>query len=425
MLNMSNRFIKQKVFLFLMVLALQFFVAYSFYGEFFQTKFTMQKFIFMALVQLALILIFYAFLSVRFITVAVTLYLLLSVNLILTFIDSIHPAIGLRPNLDKYIQVHGDVIVGVNGIKHISTDSHGFRVTRKIDYESNSAIRIFAIGGSTTEQIHLDDMETWTAILEKLLQGKTSKEIQVINAGVSGPRAEQHYATFLQVVKFKPSIVLFMTGINDWNKDIVAQVDGLGDLPVNRLDIMRSVLYHGVNNLRYKVVGWGKNQPSELNVINGIEQHDGSYYANQNNSLERRQEVKRLSLHEVSKQYKYWTEKIVRECSAQKIICLFINQPSAYSENIEPELKSRLWMTPPNQSWTLPLEDLIKVSSLYNSWLVNQSKSRYSASCDIANNVLPSTKYLFDDCHFNEGGAKLVASLITPCVESLIQASER
>jgi hypothetical protein len=216
------------------ILILQIFVAYSFYGEFLQSKFTLQKFVFMVTIEFLIAIIYYSFIAKKFISFGVSIYLILSANLVITYIDSVHPTIGLKPNLDKYIQVTGDVIPGITGVKHISTDIHGFRVTKEIDYKNNSAIRIFAIGGSTTEQIHLDNNETWTAVLERNLQNKTNKDLQVINAGVSGPRAEQHYATLLQVLKFKPNIVLFMVGINDWNKDIIAQVDGIGDISVNK-----------------------------------------------------------------------------------------------------------------------------------------------------------------------------------------------
>ena len=74
-------------------------------------------------------------------------------------------------------------IAGVAGIQRITTDTKGFRVTKNIDYESKSAFRIFAIGGSTTEQIFLDDKTTWT----HLLQEKFSEHfpVEVINTGVS------------------------------------------------------------------------------------------------------------------------------------------------------------------------------------------------------------------------------------------------
>ena len=68
----------------------------------------------------------------------------------------------LQPNLVEVIDVQGDGMPGIEGVQRITTDALGYRVNRPIDYERPAGLRVFAIGGSTTEDIHLDDHRTWT-----------------------------------------------------------------------------------------------------------------------------------------------------------------------------------------------------------------------------------------------------------------------
>jgi len=131
--------------------------------------------------------------------------------------------ITLIPNYDERRDIKGSNIPGISGIQHITTDSNGFRTTKNISYnrKSDKTFRIFAVGGSTTEQIYLDDRKTWTHILQERLN-RLNKEydIEVINTGVSGLRARHHLATIKEVERFEPDMIVLMVGINDWNKHI-------------------------------------------------------------------------------------------------------------------------------------------------------------------------------------------------------------
>jgi hypothetical protein len=95
---------------------------------------------------------------------------------------------------------------------------------------------------------------------------------------------------------------------------------------------------------------------------------------------------------------------------------MFLDQATAYSKNITNKLKTRLWMTPPGQEYTLSLDDLIFVSSLYNNWLKNETERNNINFCLLSNKIYPNTKYLTDDCHFSENGSKKVSEVVTDCL---------
>jgi len=72
-------------------------------------------------------------------------------------------------------------------------------------------------------------------------------------------------------------------------------------------------------------------------------------------------------------------------------------------------------MTPPNEDYTLPLDDLRAISDLYNKWLLDFADQHDIDGCNLADKIPPTTDYLYDDCHYNEGGARKVALVIAQC----------
>ena len=101
--------------------------------------------------------------------------------------------------------------------------------------------------------------------------------------------------------------------------------------------------------------------------------------------------------------------EIFNECKKNKLNCIFADQPTAYKNSVSLKLKNRFWMTPPYQKYTLTLENLEKVSTLYNDWLkVNVSKNNLNF-CLLSEYLEPNTDNFYDDAHFAENGSKKVA----------------
>lgn len=374
---------------------------------------------------------------------ATTVFLLLLANVLITPVSQNSASkafITLPPSQDYKIKIVGDVTPGFSGISRITTDDHGFRVTHPVDYKNKGDIyRIFAIGASTTAQMLLSNEKTWTALLEKDLEKAWGRRVEIINTGVNGLRAEQHFATFENILQYSPDAVIFLMGINDWTKHIRDHFLAHGASPVpsaetsgaldtspgssaggqialnnssvisdrfknlaNAFDIRKSLVWLGLTGLRNR-------------LFDVVHVDDGSYYSTQNNSLARKDQ-RDFSTATVSDNYKTWVGRIIDKCAETRTRCVFVNQPNAYSPEISEELKVRLWMTPFGESYTLKLPALEGVAKVYNTWLITTAAQQGMEVCDIASAVSPTTDYLYDDCHFNEGGARLVASLIASCL---------
>jgi hypothetical protein len=84
------------------------------------------------------------------------------------------------------LDVEAPNMPGISGIQNVTTDDQGYRVMPPVDYGNADALRIFAIGGSTTESIELDDQATWPHLLQEGLNAALGRKVEVVNTGVSG-----------------------------------------------------------------------------------------------------------------------------------------------------------------------------------------------------------------------------------------------
>ena len=332
-----------------------------------------------------------------------------------------HDYITLTPNLNLVLDVKAGV-TGVNGKQKITTDTKGFRTTKNIDYQSNESFRIFAIGGSTTEQIYIDDHHTWTHLLQEHLSNSSKQDIEVINTGASGLRAKQHLATLEKIIELHPDLVIFLLGINDWNRHIK---DSLPDVTVPDED-SKDESYRSELSLKNTLVG--KFMAVALSAMTAsskqqqgptmMEDH-GEFHTKKSNSLAR-DTVLPLRLEDVSEDYKQQLTKISAACHKNNIQCVFITQPHGYQMGATEEFKKGFWMTPPYQPYTLDFASMSAVANLYNTHLIKFAQKNNHPACDPAAELKPTNKNFYDDCHFNTSGARNMSVAVGHCLEKIL-----
>jgi lysophospholipase L1-like esterase len=327
--------------------------------------------------------------------------------------------VTLGPNIDRQIKLVGDVMPGIEGIQRITTDTKGFRTTLPVDYQRKpaGALRVFAIGASSTEQIYLDDRKTWTHLLQEDLTAALRTRVEVVNTGVSGLRSPHHLATLHHIAPYQPDLVLILMGANDWNHHILETMDDSRRGPVRWWRAMNypdTALVFASRQVRAALRRAGQAVPGEP-ASRKVEEFDGSYYSKQNDSLNRPHRPFPAEIR-VSPDYAVATSQLVAACGRLKLRCLFLTQPTAYDPAIEPALKRRLWMTPPSANFTLSLAEMAQFARAYNRSLLETVQSLGGEACDVAPAFAPTTRHFYDDCHFNENGARAMANAIQACI---------
>ena len=325
----------------------------------------------------------------------------------------------LPPNITQQIDVRGDALPGISGLQAISTDEQGFRSTKDINYDAKpeGTFRIFAVGGSTTEQILLDDQSTWTHLLQERLGADADiGNVEVINTGVSGTRASQHLATLNKISAFDPDMVVFLVGINDWNRAIWDELGepqrdnpGVSDNPIQFSESLMGLSLGLVNALL------------QAPPAPSVKPEYGEYYSSQNDSLSR--PVKKTFRPDtVSSNYREVLDAIADRCSNSPFSCMFVSQPNAYSPATGEDIKRFLWMTPPNTEYTLDLPSLTHIADTYNRHLLSVAEQSGLDGCDLASAIEPTLSMFYDDCHFNVNGARQVATVLSQCVTEAVKS---
>lgn len=307
----------------------------------------------------------------------------------------------LKPNIDIRLDVR-DGIPGITGLQHITTDSSGFRVTKRIDYTDGTPYRIFVMGGSTTEQIYLDDNKTWTHLLQKRLGENVNFNIEVINTGLSGTRTKHHFITLSEIAKYKPDMVIFLLGLNDWDHHIRSHFDPFIPVSFDRTFLGKFIKYRFYNLTEEE--GFPK-KGTKPEIVTGTD------YDRKRGSLSRNVR-KSFRPKSVLKSYIRYLNKIVTFCKKIDVICVFLTQPSGYQKDASEDFKRGFWMTPPDTRYTLDFESMVYISELYNDYLIEFAKRNNIYAFDLSKKIPPTYEYFYDDCHFNIHGANRVSEVL-------------
>ena len=355
--------------------------------------------------------------------ISYNLFFLIIFNLVLTPLFHLYTFdVPVRKaNYEITKEYKSDFFKGMFFGKHyISSDHKGYRSNETINYEkkSKNTARIFTIGASTTEQGETDNHKTWSSLLEKKLKDSSKKKVEVINTGMAGLRSKHHFITLKRIQKYKPDIVIFLMGINDWNFHIINSEKKylIPSYEIN-YDYKNSLLFKTFGNInkqihrKLKRIRNNKNNNKATNMLSAEFDTEG-YLLPQINSLNIREATKIFKPKKISQRYEHWSKSIINECKKTKLTCVFLDQPTAYKESISEELKKRLWMTPPNQDYTLNLESLIYISKTYNAWLQKEVMNSNLNFLITSDKIEADISHLFDDCHFTEKGSKKMSDLL-------------
>ncbi len=164
---------------------------------------------------------------IRIVGINLLVLLVLALAAELIFGDWITPrdfgALNLPRNSVRTFDVEN--LYGGGTITH-TRDDYGLRG----DYDTLADIDILAIGGSTTNELYVDDDAIWTAVLEKNLRTLDSAW-DVANAGAEGQSTIGHMynfeAWFPNLEGLAPKYVIAYIGVNDVAVENHADYDAL------------------------------------------------------------------------------------------------------------------------------------------------------------------------------------------------------
>jgi lysophospholipase L1-like esterase len=287
---------------------------------------------------------------------------------------------------------------------------------------------ILAMGGSTTHCGILDDDKTWPALVQdRLRKTLDGREVWVGNAGKDGLTTRSHVLQMRYLVpQYRVDLILLLAGINDLNFHMAKlESDSLySDLNTQLFNVF-SVVPDSLIKAVYKRWGLWK-----------LARQARRYYEHQRDKrshieetfaalLEWRrqhqtgQEVETLpDLTQALEKYAANIAQIAELAKSKNIRLVMVTQPVLWHADMTAEEKESLmcgFFAPASAATNrmhYTTAALTAGMRLYNERLMQVCRELRIECIDLAAALPQNLQVFYDDCHFTEFGAELVAGVV-------------
>lgn len=310
------------------------------------------------------------------------------------------------------LQPDAAILPGISGESRFSINTRYFRG----DEPDRADVLILCIGGSTTECLYLDDSEAWPMLLQHGLNARVRDRgsIWVGNAGKSGMTTIEH----LQLVENTQAmagiqVAVLMIGIND------LQFFGLaaGDPAMHNKSTAPLWDANPWVALLHRVKG--KAAAGDPRAF--IQDLRGEMYAAMR--LRRQQAPKTGQLPDLDQavlQYRERVAAIVEQLAARGVHVVLMGQPTSWAA-ADPAVESLLWFGwNQDRSVYFQRETMTEAMRRFNEAVAEVARERGVDYVDVQA-LCGRAELFYDDCHWNEAGARAVAGLL---VEALVPRLE-
>lgn len=278
---------------------------------------------------------------------------------------------------------------------------------------------VITIGGSTTECHFLSDSLTWPYLLGRRLEDSVA-DLWLNNAGLDGQSTFGHIVMLNDHVKqLRPSMVLFLTGINDMETEAPLFHDKLyerGAYPdfshwlFNNsevfnlgLNLWRNARAHRFNNTTNRMIVLDPSRRLLLpdSVIRARVGGQGRYLDG----------------------YRMRLIQLADTCLAWHIIPVFITQPDLFGFGRDPVTATDLAAFPVERGVNGRM--LWEMLERYNDVTRQMCAGNRLPMIDLAHLMPKNSLYFYDMSHFTNAGAAEVAKLLAPAIDSILRAGYR
>ncbi|KYG80160.1 hypothetical protein MB14_16595 [Roseivirga ehrenbergii] len=309
----------------------------------------------------------------------------------------------------------------INGIYDtISTVSFNSIGARSGEITESTKHKIIAIGGSTTACFALRQEKTWTS----LLNDKLGEDYWVGNFGRLGNDTNHHVQQVNQLLEHDAlkdtEAVIFLVGTNDFGRFLGDENNYLGSseyqtklaafayLPNSEIPFYRRLTL-------FKLLKKAKQSYLASTSKNafGLSQH-------QMQTL-RQSSKKSDTLPDLSESLQHYENNlrsIISSVKSKGIAPIFMTQPTMWSEGLEDQYEKLLLMggsydrSNPDSLLYFTPRVLDTGIGRFNESLMRVCKEEGVLYLDLDSKMPKTTASFYDDCHFNENGAKQVADLL-------------
>lgn len=342
------------------------------------------------------------------------------------------------PHMRRVFRPVPAVMPGVSGESKFMTNSMGLRgdeLTRESGY------RVLTVGGSTTECLYLDQDEAWPQLLQSRLDGaRQGRKVWVGNAGRSGLNSRDHVIQLKHLLNQYGDIdaVVLLVGVNDLasrlRQDEAYDPGFMSRAEAEPVLLRRSFAVVPDASLPFykKTALWrllrgAKDAARPPRYAEGeVQDEAGKLYATWRERRRDAPTVRRTlpDLTTALEEYARNLGTIIDLARGKSVRLILVTQPTLWRRDMPAELSGLLWMGGVGDFQReagkdyYSTEALEEGMALYNDTLLKTCRERGAECFDLAAVVPKDTSAFYDDCHFNEGGARLVAEAVAGYMNS-------
>lgn len=348
-----------------------------------------------------------------------------------TLLPSAKGYYAYKPYLRIIFTPSPDILPGIDGESKFFVDSKGIRGD---ELSNEHTYRILAVGGSTTQCLYLDQHETWTHLLQERINEKCQNHrVWIGNVGKAGLMTRHHVLQMRYLLQQLPTIdaVIMLTGVNDLTRRLARDVDydphfmerpGFEDmllaetfhvLPAGRNKLLpyykRTAIWHLARNIKYRFFASGRVQDKGGRYFLKWRKHRQNAIAIRDTLLD-----VTSSLEEFARNI----NTIIDIAEENSIRLIMVTQPVLWRPGLPDSLKDLLWFggigryEPDSEREYYSVEALAEGMKMYNRTLLETCRMRNVECFDLVTLLANDVTVFYDDCHFNEHGAELVAGYL-------------
>jgi lysophospholipase L1-like esterase len=322
-------------------------------------------------------------------------------------ISPLRELIHLRPpGTERIFRPTPDVMPGVAGESRFWINTHGIRGD-ELPARRN-AIRILCVGGSTTECLYLDQSETWPQVLQELLRRETrQQQLWVGNVGVSG-YATPYHVRFVRVSNLVAEMdcLVFLIGINDllWS---LAERD-FSVVPLHGASLPRPRLAEtSVGKLA--IATYQRLTSYGVADATLIEDEIGENYVARRLARRTATSIRDVDLPFAAYVgYGRRVNELIDACEERGVRGVFATHPVLWRAEMPSAEEALLWLGALPGGTFASAASLRRMMDRFNELVVRICTER-GAECVDLGEMNGHAAFFYDDCHFNEAGAREVA----------------
>ncbi len=322
------------------------------------------------------------------------------------------------PGMHFVSQPNTSVLPGVSQVAHFRVNELGLRGPSLPS--QNHVYRIVAVGGSTTLCLLLDDAATWP---QQLMQEMNTRQdrvpVWVANAAVNG-HTVVHHLTMLQSLPIlgEVDLLIFLPGINDLQYTLSFEGGSTQDYLQRDADHHRETILNGAENpypLYHRLRIYRLVRRASSAWVRRFGLHEAEVW-DEVKLQKQRAGSPVVSLPDLStgfQEYRGRLNRLAQECRQRGIRCIFLTQPSLWRQDLTSEERRLLlfgWVGSKSKpKGYLSVPDSMRSLDGFNRTLLEVCRQESLECFDLAAVVPKRTSAFYDDVHFNEGGARVVA----------------